>query len=276
MTLAPSGHGLYPVIGLQPVHWRIAGVRVFDNISIPTILVSYVALLFSLSVHEASHATAAYWLDDDTAARLGRMTLNPLAHMDPLGTFVFPLLGMATGFPFIGWAKPVPVDPRNLSRRFTQRGGVAIVSAAGPASNLVLAVIFLGLLLILVKSIALPPVMEFRIFANALLARRVENLQVLELGPSMTLALALCGRLVLINIGLALFNLLPMGPLDGAGIVRGMLPWRWLPKFDRVQPWMGGALIVLALTGLLGYALGPVFGVVLLGIETVARLVLGV
>jgi Zn-dependent protease len=203
------------------------------------------------------------------------MTLNPLAHIDPLGTVVFPLLGMATGFPFIGWAKPVPVDPRNLTRRFTQRGGMAIVSAAGPASNMVLAVIFLAVLLILVKVVALPPAMELRLFAHALFARKVESLQALELGSVMTLALALTGRLVLINIGLALFNLLPMGPLDGSGILRGLLPWRWLPKFDRIQPWMGGALIVLALTGLLGYVIGPVFMVVLSGIEAIARLVLG-
>jgi Zn-dependent protease len=80
---------------------------------------------------------------------------------------------------------------------------------------------------------------------------------------------------VLINIGLALFNLLPMGPLDGAGILRGMLPWRLLPKFDRIQPWMGGVLIVLALTGVLGYVIGPVFMVVISGIEFVARLFLG-
>lgn len=247
----------------------------FDSISIPTILVSYVALLFSLSVHEASHASAAYWLEDDTAARLGRMTLNPLAHMDPLGTFLFPLLGLATGFPFIGWAKPVPVDPRNLSRRFTQRGGMALVAAAGPASNLVLAVLFLAILLLLVKLVRFPASLEFRVFAHALMARKVESLQALEVGSAMTLSLALCGRLVLINIGLALFNLLPMGPLDGAGILRGLLPWRWLPKFDRIQPWMGGALIVLALTGLLGYVIGPVFGLVLSGIEVVARLFLG-
>ncbi len=248
----------------------------FDNISIPTILVSYVALLFSLSVHEASHASAAYLLNDDTAARLGRMTLNPLAHMDPLGTFIFPLLGMATGFPFIGWAKPVPVDPRNLTRRFTQRGGYALVAAAGPTSNLILAVIFLAVLLVLVKIIAPLPSLEFRLFGHALFMRRVESLQALGLNAGMTLALALTGRLVLINIGLALFNLLPMGPLDGAGILRGLLPWRWLPKFDRVQPWMGGALIVLALTGVLGYVIGPVFGVILTGIESIARLVLGV
>jgi Zn-dependent protease len=248
---------------------------VFDSLSIPTILVSYVALLFSLSVHEASHATVAYYLEDDTARRLGRMTLNPLAHIDPLGTVIFPLLGMATGFPFIGWAKPVPVDPRNLTRRYTQRGGMAIVSAAGPASNLVLAVIFLAILLILVKVVAPPPALELRLFAHAMFARKVESIQALGLGSVMTLALALTGRLVLINIGLALFNLLPMGPLDGSGILRGMLPWQWLPKFDRIQPWMGGVLIVLALTGLLGYVIGPVFSVVLSGIESVARLFLG-
>ncbi|MBK7292944.1 MAG: site-2 protease family protein [Holophagaceae bacterium] len=247
----------------------------FDSISIPTILVSYVALLFSLSVHEASHATVAYWLEDDTAARLGRMTLNPLAHMDPLGTFVFPLLGMATGFPFIGWAKPVPVDPRNLTRRFTQRTGYAMVAAAGPASNLVLSVIFLALLLVLVKLASPLPTLELRLFAHALFARKVENLQALGLGTGMTLGLALTGRLVLINIGLALFNLLPMGPLDGAGILRGMLPWRWLPKFDKVQPWMGGLLIVLALTGVLGIVIGPVFGVIITGIEMIARVFLG-
>ena len=247
----------------------------FDNISIPTILVSYVALLFSLSVHEASHASAAYYLEDDTAARLGRMTLNPLAHKDPLGTFVFPLLGMATGFPFIGWAKPVPVDPRNLSRRFTQRGGMALVSAAGPASNLVLAVVFLAVLLALVKMSGLPQALEFRLFAHSLIARRVETIQSIGLGTGMTVALALSGRLVLINIGLALFNLLPMGPLDGAGILRGLLPWRQVPKFDRIQPWMGGVLIVLALTGMLGYVIGPVFSVVLTAIEFVARIILG-
>ena len=248
----------------------------FDNISIPTILVSSVALLFSLSVHEASHASAAYYLDDDTAARLGRMTLNPLAHMDPLGTFVFPLLGMATGFPFIGWAKPVPVDPRNLSRRFTQRGGMALVAAAGPASNLVLAVLFLAVFIGLVKLAGVPQMLEFRLFVYALQSWRVESIQSLELSTGMTLALALSSRLVLINIGLALFNLLPMGPLDGSGIVRGLLPWQWLPKYDRIQPWMGGVLIVLALTGLLGYVIGPVFGVILMGVKAVAHLFLGV
>ena len=246
----------------------------FDNLSLPTILVSYVALLFSLSVHEASHATAAYLLEDDTAASLGRMTLNPIAHIDLLGTVIFPLLGMVTGFPFIGWAKPVPVDPRKLTRKFTQRVGYALVASAGPASNLIQAGVFLGIMFLVVKAVVPVPELEYRVFVRALLVGKVESLQVLQLGTTATLFLALLGRLVLINVGLALFNLLPMGPLDGAGILRGFLPWRWLPKFDRIQPWMGGILIVLALTGLLGYVIGPVFGLVFYGIEIVARLIL--
>ena len=246
----------------------------FDSISIPTILVSYVALLFSLSVHEASHATAAYWLGDDTAARLGRMTLNPLAHMDPLGTFLFPLLGMATGFPFIGWAKPVPVDPRNLTRRFPQRTGYAMVAGAGPASNLLQAILFLGIMFLLVKAVVPVSHDEYRTFVFAMRAWKVENLQVLQLSTGSTLFLALLSRLVWINLGLALFNLLPMGPLDGAGILRGFLPWRMLPKFDRVQPWMGGILLVLALTGILGHLLAPVFAVIVFGIRFIASFVL--
>jgi Zn-dependent protease len=182
---------------------------------------------------------------------------------------------MATGFPFIGWAKPVPVDPRNLTRRFTQRGGYALVAAAGPTSNLVLAVLFFGVLMLLIKAIVPAHQSEYAIFTWAMWTPRVEMLQRFELGPVNSLFLVLIGRLVLINIGLALFNLLPMGPLDGAGILRGMLPWRWLPKFDRVQPWMGGILIVLALTGVLGKLLSPVFYLVQIGAESVAHLFLG-
>jgi Zn-dependent protease len=127
---------------------------------------------------------------------------------------------------------------------------------------------------LVVKAVAPVPYLEYPFFVRALLAARVENLQVLHLSTTSTLFLALLGRLVLINVALALFNLLPLGPLDGAGIVRGVLPWNWLPKFDRVQPFMGIALIVLALTGLLGYVLGPVFGVVFYGIELIARIFL--
>jgi Zn-dependent protease len=199
------------------------------------------------------------------------MTLNPLAHMDPLGTFLFPLLGMATGFPFIGWAKPVPVDPSKLTRRFTQRTGYAMVACAGPVSNLLQAVVFLAAMLIMVKVVVPVPELQYRVFVRALLAMKVESLNVMQLGTTTTVLLALLGRLVLINLGLAFFNLLPIGPLDGSGILRGLLPWRWLPKFDQVQKYMFPVLIVLALTGVLGYILSPFFGGLFYGIELLAR-----
>lgn len=245
----------------------------FDNLSLPTILVSYVALLFSLSVHEASHATAAYLLEDDTAASLGRMTLNPIAHMDLLGTLIFPLLGMITGFPIIGWAKPVPVDPRKLTRRFTQRVGYAFVASAGPASNLVQAGVFIGILILAVKSVIPDPAIQIRVFEHAIWSFRLESLQIFQLSGTTVLFLFLLGQLVIVNIILALFNLLPMGPLDGAGILRGFLPWRWLPKFDRLQPWMGGILLVAVLTGVFRYVFGPVLFILQVGTVLLARVV---
>ena len=115
----------------------------FDSLPVATILISYVAVLFALSVHEAAHATASHMMGDDTAKRLGRMTLNPLAHIDWIGTVLLPLLGSFSGFNVIGWAKPVPVDTSRLTRRFRARVGYAMVAAAGPASNLVQSLIFL-------------------------------------------------------------------------------------------------------------------------------------
>lgn len=232
----------------------------FDHLSIPAVLISYVALLFSLCVHEASHATAAYWLDDDTAARMGRMTLNPLAHMDPIGTFLFPLLGMFTGLPFIGWAKPVPVDGRNLTRRFSMRAGFAMVAGAGPLSNLLQAVVFFPILALLVRASA-PDLLSrayiFRVAAFDWSSGVVDTLKTIGLSNVQTLFLALLGRLVMINLLLALFNLLPLGPLDGAGILRGIVPSSWIPKLDRYQPYMFIVILVLAFSGLLGYIISP-------------------
>ena len=117
-----------------------------SHISIPTVLISFVALLFSLSVHEASHATAAYLLDDDTAARMGRMTINPLAHIDPIGTVVFPLLGLLFGGFFIGWAKPVLFNPARLTRRLQMKVSAALIALAGPLSNILMSILFMAAL----------------------------------------------------------------------------------------------------------------------------------
>jgi Zn-dependent protease len=233
---------------------------VFDHIQFATILVTYVAVLFALSVHEAAHAAAAYLLEDDTAARLGRMTLNPLAHIDILGTVILPLVGMVTGARVLGWAKPVPVDPSRLTRRFRARVGYAMVAAAGPASNLVQSFIFLVVLCVVVR-VAVPAAPESRLgLVFATMQFPVERfMEEPLLSPGLVLAITLLGRLVMINVGLAIFNLLPFGPLDGAGILRGFLPVRHLATFDRIQPALTIIILVLFLVGAMTYILLPFF-----------------
>jgi Zn-dependent protease len=179
--------------------------------------------ILSLSVHEFAHAWAAWRLGDDTAAREGRLTLNPLSHIDLLGTIVLPLLGV----PF-GWAKPVPVDPSRFRRDVSMGRGMAITASAGPLSNVLLA---------LLASIGLG--LAFR-YAPGLV----------ETGQPGRFFLV---NMVLLNVGLALFNLIPIPPLDGSRIVAWVLPYRlrnqW-HELERFAPvlligifWFGGRLV---------------------------------
>ncbi|MCE1203842.1 MAG: site-2 protease family protein [Holophagaceae bacterium] len=246
----------------------------FDSISIPTILVSYVALLFSLSVHEASHATAAYWLEDDTAARLGRMTLNPLAHIDPIGTVLFPLIGMTTGIPMIGWAKPVPVNPANYTRRFSMRTGDALVSAAGPGSNVVLAILSIILLTLGLRFLVPGHEERWAYFVGAL--NGFESLSEMKVDPTTSLFLALTGRLILVNFGLALFNLLPVGPLDGAAVLRAFLPYRAAQVLDKYRQHMYIVLLALVFLGGMKYVFAPAFRLYIHFLAWVAPTLLGV
>jgi Zn-dependent protease len=252
---------------------------VFEHFSLADVLISYVALLFSLSVHEASHATVAYWLHDDTAARLGRMTLNPIAHLHPIGTFLFPLLGMITGFPFIGWAKPVPVNPSNFSRRWTIRKGIGMVSAAGPLSNILLSLIFFLVTVIAVRMMNPQEVSRAGLFIRAL--QGVNELTQVGNGPGMLL-LALSGQLVMINILLAMFNFLPVGPLDGGGILQAFLSYRAAQTFEKYKPHMFIGLILAVMipvtssgASLLGLVLGPVINVIFISIARFGLFLIG-
>lgn len=156
-------------------------------------LIAILALLFSLSVHEFSHALAAYLMGDKTAQRLGRMTLNPLAHLDWFGSVLLPLMAIITGFPVIGWAKPVPYNPYNLRYK---RWGPALVASAGPISNFLSAVVYI---LMLIGVLTYTP-----------------------LAPGNLLVVFLY-QLVIINVVLGVFNLIPIPPLDGSALFEAIL-----------------------------------------------------
>ncbi|HWQ09965.1 MAG TPA: site-2 protease family protein [Holophaga sp.] len=247
----------------------------FDHVSIPTILISYVALLFSLCVHEASHAAAAYLLDDDTAARMGRMTLNPAAHVDLVGTVIFPLLGLFFGGFFIGWAKPVPFDPSRLTRRLRLKVSAALISFAGPASNLLQSVLFLVITCFVIKWVAPGTLFRERLFAAAFSGP--EELAAAGARPALILILGLGGALVRLNVLLAAFNILPIGPLDGAGVLGGFLPDRLQYKYTRLRyhPYTWMALMLIMISGLGVYLFAPIQHVTYLLLSPIADLILG-
>lgn len=183
--------------------------------------------LFAITVHEVAHGWAARQLGDRTAEMLGRLTLNPVRHIDPLGTVAVPLLMVwATGFIF-GWAKPVPVSQRNLRQ---PRRDMVLVALAGPVSNLVMAAGWAGLLA-LVRAVP-------EVFAGA---------------GTFVASMAIFG--ILINILLALFNLLPVPPLDGGRVLRELVPEPLGRRLDSLEPY--GLIIVLLLLWI--GALAPLF-----------------
>ena len=192
-----------------------------------------VVLIASLSVHEAAHAWAANRLGDPTARHLGRLSLNPAVHVDPIGTLLFPVIAMLTNLPIIGWAKPVPVDVRHL--RHPKRD-FALIAAAGPASNVVLAVVGAALLAVV------PDTPPGDIAGNALS------------DPLM----ALLRMFVILNVLLAIFNMLPVPPLDGGNVLIGVLPHAGARVVEQLRPYGFIILYALMLTGTLNFLLDDV------------------
>ena len=174
------------------------------------ILLQYMCLLFSLCVHEAAHAAMANHCGDSTARLLGRLTLDPRKHVDLFGTVLFPLLQIGTGIPLLGWAKPVPVNPRNLNNI---RRDQVLIALAGPASNILIALATAFILRIVLQVIG-----------------GTENLEsALWIFQPLLL-------LILLNIGLALFNMLPVPPLDGHYLLRYFLDFRASQMLDQIGP----------------------------------------
>lgn len=217
------------------------------------ILFEFVALIFALSFHECAHAWTASYFGDQTARMLGRVTLNPVKHLDPLGSVILPLVSAFAHFPLIGWAKPTPVTTRNL--RNIKRDDI-LVTLAGPASNLALAIICLILLLAMKHTV---PGGAAAVLNAALLSTRIEGASLVGQGAVFPIALLLYSSIV-INLLLAIFNLLPVPPLDGSRILRHYLPYRALQAYDNIGGF-ANLIILYALmrTGVLNVLYAPAF-----------------
>lgn len=188
-----------------------------------SIILLIVILILSVVIHEVAHGYAALWLGDKTALHAGRLTLNPLKHLDFMGSIVVPLLLSLTGFIF-GWAKPVPYNPYNLKNR---RWGELLVAIAGPVSNLILALIF--------------------------------GLYIQFIGGSPT-AITIGILIVQINVALAIFNLVPIPPLDGSKILFSLFPEQALKFRVVMEQW--GFMLLLIFVFFFSPILGPIINLV--------------
>lgn len=203
--------------------------------AIQTIALYAVPLLLSVTLHELAHGFVAWKLGDPTARAAGRLTLNPIRHLDVTGTLVFIITSWIGGF-VIGWAKPVPVDPRYFR---DPRRDMMLVSVAGPATNFLLALVF-GLIIV---------------FGYPLVAEMQQGV----VAEGLFTVIRMCFAGVFLNVALGIFNLLPVPPLDGSKILAGLLPRSLAYEFMKIERY--GMLFILLLvgSGVLGRIISPVF-----------------
>jgi Zn-dependent protease len=197
-------------------------------------VVFFACLVVAVILHEVSHGVVAGFFGDDTARRAGRITLNPLPHIDPFGSLILPAMGALLGIPVLAWAKPVPVNPNRMRN---PRRDMLYVSLAGPATNFALMVI------------------------AALAARAVFNPSSVPSSftfDDLPLGVQVLFSFALVNLFLGLFNLLPIPPLDGSALIERLLPREWLPGWYRFRPYGFLVLFVLVFTtGIAGKVLQP-------------------
>ncbi|HLC16774.1 MAG TPA: site-2 protease family protein [Thermodesulfovibrionia bacterium] len=185
-------------------------------------------ILVAVTFHEVAHGMVAYKLGDTTAKDAGRLTLNPIKHLDLFGSLVFIITGI------IGWAKPVPVNPSKLKN---PKKDMMWVSLAGPAANIVIAILMAVVLRLLLQPLSVQSFFDVRILFPIL--------TMLKIG-------------VIMNIGLAIFNAIPVPPLDGSKILMGLLPLKQAIAFSKLEPYGIFILLILIMTDIVDYTIAPV------------------
>ena len=210
------------------------------------LLASIPGVLIAITFHEFAHGFVAYKLGDNTAKNEGRLSLNPLDHLDPIGS----LMLLFAGF---GWGKPVHVNPRNYTRKISMEKGEAIVSAAGPIMNFLLAIVFTLIYYAIYK------------FAGSqLLSSTVGGIIMLLISYTIS-----------INIGLGVFNLIPLPPLDGSKIIMPFLPYKAKEWFTNNEQLFSLVFVVLWITGIAGTIISPAINLVTTGILSLGKLIIG-
>ena len=206
-----------------------------DNLNlIQKALIWVLPVLFAVTVHEVAHGWVANMFGDNTAKRQGRLTLNPVSHIDMMGTIVIPLLCLSFGNFIFGWAKPVPVNPMNFKKI---RRDSAIVAAAGPLSNLVMAILWGGV-------------------------AKLGFILLSQWGPNAQFLIYTGSAGIAINCVLMVLNLVPIPPLDGSRVISSLLPPKWSRPYDAIEPYGFIILILLIFSGTLSTVLGPFLGAV--------------
>lgn len=235
---------LYIVLGLFILSNVVSLLT--DTNALLSLLLTLPAVLVAITFHEFAHGFAADKLGDDTARRQGRLNLNPLSHLDPVGTVMLIFAGF-------GWGKPVEINPRNFNRNIKMSVGEAIVAAAGPIMNLLLAIVF-GIIYAVVWKFA-------------------PNFFATQAGMIVMILLQSC---ILTNIGLGIFNLIPLPPLDGSKIIGGFLPYNVRNWFERYYQIFYIAFIVIWVTGIAGMIISPLISATYEGIMKLIFSIFGI
>ena len=233
---------LYIILGISVIYGMVS----MSKLEVISLLLTLPGVIVAITFHEFAHAFAAYQLGDDTPKMQGRLNLNPISHLDPIG-FVLLI------FAHIGWGKPVQINPRNFDRKHSMSTGEAIVSIAGHAMNFVLAIVFNILYFAIGKF--------FGSFATSQIGFYV---------------MLMVQSAAIVNVGLGVFNLIPLPPLDGSKIFRNLMSYKVKTWLDTYQQYFYIAFLFLWITGLAGRIISPIIGWITTGLFKLIGMLFGI